>query len=255
MPPSRCQSQITRSLFRHPTLKLTKTFSFRQRALAWFSSRRGTTGLPKGAILPKTCFTGVDLAEPGEVSVNYRPGHWIGGARTLIMSTIAGREIHSLGEKGSAENVLNAFRSHRITRCAFNPTLLRRMKELLVNEDGIVPEDKRSEYAGWFQGLARLTCSAGMVEPSTQKFWTDLTGLPMYIVYSATELGGPTIATRDPTYVCGAILLDLASVLVFSELTVVAQGLIGTPMPDVKVKLSQQYHGEILVKSPKMLTG
>lgn len=158
----------------------------------------GTTGLPKGAVLPRTCFTRVKIDKVGESSINYRPGHWIGGARTLIMSVLSGKILYSLGEKGSAENILLAFQRHRITQAFFNPTLLRRMKELLVGADGKVPDEKRDEYASWFSAMDKFGCSAGMVEPSTMKFWTDLTGLPMYIAYSATELGGPAMTTKYP---------------------------------------------------------
>ncbi|KKO97290.1 hypothetical protein THAR02_10610 [Trichoderma harzianum] len=168
----------------------------------------GTTGLPKG--------------------------HWIGGARTLIMPMLAGKELYTLGEKGSAKEVLNAFSTHRITQAAFTPTLLRNMRELLINGDGQVPNEKRDEYASWFKALDGLKCSAGMIDHSTLKFWTGLTGLHMYIGYSATELGGLTIATRDP---------------------VTTISLIGSPIPNIKVKLSEGDTGEILVKSPFMLIG
>lgn len=174
----------------------------------------GTTGLPKGAILPRNCFTNVTLANPGEACINYRPGHWIGGARTLIMPMLSGKELYTLGEKGSAKEVLNAFRTHRITQAAFTPTLLRNMRELLINSDGQVPNEKRDEYASWFKALDGLKCSAGMIDHSTLKFWTGLTGLHMYIGYSATELGGLTIATRDPvtTIVCSiCIFTSVAS--------------------------------------------
>ncbi|PKK48947.1 hypothetical protein CI102_7970 [Trichoderma harzianum] len=194
----------------------------------------GTTGLPKGAILPRNCFTNVSLAKPGEACINYRPGHWIGGARTLIMPMLSGKELYTLGEKGSAKEVLNAFRTHRITQAAFTPTLLRNMRELLINSDGQVPNEKRDEYASWFKALDGLKCSAGMIDHSILKFWTDLTGLHMYIGYSATELGGLTIATRDP---------------------VTTISLIGSPIPNIKVKLSEGNTGEILVKSPFMLIG
>ncbi|PNP49778.1 hypothetical protein THARTR1_09546 [Trichoderma harzianum] len=73
-----------------------------------------------------------------------------------------------------------------------------------------------------------------MIDHSTLKFWTSLTGLHMYIGYSATELGGLTIATRDP---------------------VTTISLIGSPIPNIKVKLSEGNTGEILVKSPFMLIG
>lgn len=181
----------------------------------------GTTGLPKGAILPRITLTDVRLAEPGECSINYRPGHWIGGARTLISAMLSGSEIYALGESGSAVNVLEAFKRHPITHVVFNPTLLRTIKELLIDQTGSVPLEKLSETAGWFKSLKLMGSTTGVVEASTIKFWTNLTGVGLHIGYSATELGGPTITTKSPT--------DVSVRLMQSQICVVMQDLVLIP--------------------------
>ena len=165
--------------------------------LVIFSS--GTTGLPKGVVLPRRCFSGEYAAQssnPGSASLNYRPGHWIGGAGSLIRPVLSGRELYTTrvkSGKARAEAVLEAFRNHRITHATFSPELLRLMKELLIDQKGDFSEEERRKCASYFEGLSTINCSAGMLESSTKDFWTDLTGLPFKNVFATTELGGAAL--------------------------------------------------------------
>lgn len=157
----------------------------------------GTTGRSKGAILPRACYTRTKLSQPGKAALNYYPAHWVGGARTLIISVLTGKIVYSLGESGSAKTVLETLKNYRITLMNFTPRLLGQLKQALIDDTGTVPEEKREEYAGWFKGLDEIRCSGGVIDPSSMSFWVDLTGLPFRIIYTGTEMGGPTIVTRE----------------------------------------------------------
>jgi malonyl-CoA/methylmalonyl-CoA synthetase len=165
--------------------------------LVLFSS--GTTGLPKGVVLPRRCFSGEYAAQSsksGGASLNYRPGHWIGGAGNLIRPVLSGRELYTIrvkSGKARAEAVLEAFRNYRITHASFSPELLRLMKELLIDQNGDFSEEERGKCASYFEGLSTINCSAGMLESSIKDFWIDLTGLPFKNVFAATELGGAAL--------------------------------------------------------------
>ncbi|KAM4066050.1 AMP-binding enzyme [Hirsutella rhossiliensis] len=192
----------------------------------------GTTGLPKATVLPKRCFAYAQLAEPGSAAINYRPGHWIGGARSLIEPVVTGTKLYDLGEKAGADTVLEAFKTHRITHATFTPLVLRQMKDLMTDGSGELSKEGRKKYSNYFKGLPTIRCAAGILGPTTMQFWTDLTGLPFENVYSSTELGGP--ATR--------------------AISGIKKNSIGTPLPGIDVKLSEGDHGELRVKSPNMLT-
>lgn len=159
--------------------------------LVVFSS--GTTGRPKGAVLPRRCFSGRQPVDPGTVSLNYRPGHWIGGARSLIGPLLAGKKLYTIRAKlgkARAEVVLEAFRDRRINHVSFTPDVLRQIKYLLLENRSELSEEEKGKYSSYFKGLRTIRCSSGMLESSTKDFWTDLTGLPFENMFAATELGG-----------------------------------------------------------------
>lgn len=166
--------------------------------LVVFSS--GTTRHPKGAVLPRRCFSGAQPMEPGAVALNYRPGHWIGGAGSLIRPVLSGKQLQILEVKSRdarADAVLEAFRTHQITHAAFSPDLLRRMMDMMTGQSGQLSQDQREKWSHSFKYLSALSCSAGLLESSTRKFWADLTGLPFDNIYSTTELGGAAIRGRS----------------------------------------------------------
>ncbi|OBT53698.1 hypothetical protein VE04_06328 [Pseudogymnoascus sp. 24MN13] len=194
----------------------------------------GTTGFPKGAVIPRRCFADPQDVEPGAAAISYNPAHWIGGARSLIGPVLTSKKLYIVAQKAGrarAEAVLEAFRNHRITHAIFTPALLRHMKDILIDQSGNLSDDKKNRCSSYFKGLSAIRCSAGVVEFSTKEFWTDLTGLPFENFYSVTELGGGV--TRGISAIKGSI---------------------GTPLPGITIKLSEGNHGEIYVKSPKMLT-
>lgn len=156
----------------------------------------GTTGRPKGVILPRICFTRTKFSGQGEAAINHYPAHWVGGARTLIISALTGKNVYTLGGSGDAKTVLETFKKHLITSFNFNTRILGHLKELMTDETGHLPQEKRGEYASWFRGLRELGCSGGVIDPSTKRFWLDLTGVLIHNVYTGTELGAPVLETR-----------------------------------------------------------
>ncbi|KAH7128998.1 hypothetical protein EDB81DRAFT_808572 [Dactylonectria macrodidyma] len=190
----------------------------------------GTTGIPKGVVLPRRCLVPSDNFVPGCAVVTHRPVHWIGGASSMLSAVLTGKRLHHLGEMAKPELVLAAFRDHRITHCSFTPTLLRKLRETMTGQTGRLSEEKRTEYSRCFRHLSVLRSVSGTVDRSTLGFWADLTRLPFQNAYGGTEMG------------CSAI-----------ESMTTTEGVIGTPIPGVKVKLSEGDRGEIRIKSPGMM--
>lgn len=153
----------------------------------------GTTGRPKGVVLPRRCLAEAAPAEPGSVTISHRPTHWIGGLRDTIVPVVTGIKLFALGEKASAADVLQAFGQYGITHAAFSPPILRQMRDLLTGQGGEMSKEERAKWSGRFKALGTIRCSAGVLEPSATRFWTHLTGLAFENMYGATELGGIAI--------------------------------------------------------------
>lgn len=166
----------------------------------------GTTGCPKGAVLPRCSLLGTGIREPGSAALVYRPNHWIGGARDIIQSLLLGRKVHSLKTKvqdARAEDVLRAFRTSLITHAAFMPDVLRRMMYLLTchRDLSTIPQEEKDIWHSYFKGLSIIKCSGGSLEPPVRDFWVGLTGLPFENFYASTELGGIAIGGPSEIYV------------------------------------------------------
>lgn len=154
----------------------------------------GTTGRPKGVVLRRRLFSGIPGVKPGSTTINYRPIHWLGGAGGIIVAMLTGKKLYALGEKSGAVVLLDALRDYTITHAVFSPPYLRRMKDVITSQGA----EERAQWRDHFKSLEVIRCTAGVLEPTTVQFWTDLTGLPFENRYSATEFGGMAI-TGIPT--------------------------------------------------------
>ncbi|KAK3291273.1 uncharacterized protein B0H64DRAFT_367327 [Chaetomium fimeti] len=183
----------------------------------------GTTGRPKGVVLPRSCFGFPDRvgASASGVVVSHRACHWIAGTTSLISPILSGKTLHILGENTTSEDILDALLRLHPTQICFTPTILREMKALVLSRGGPL-----EQYAAGFQNLSQVRCAAAPIEPSLREFWTGLTGLPFENIYGCTEAGG---------VICRA-------------------GSIGALLPGNELRLSEGHRGEVMVKTRGMFT-
>ena len=153
----------------------------------------GTTGYSKGVVLRRLCLAQSTLDKPGSAVVNYNESHWLGGTKNVIDGLLTGKMVIALEGPASAGDVLEQFKTHRINNFVFNPALLRGMKQLLVGDRELTPEDQE-RFSDYFGDLPYFLCIGGLVEKPTMEFWEKVLGLPLQNRYGTTELGGlPTL--------------------------------------------------------------
>ncbi|KHN97323.1 AMP-dependent synthetase/ligase [Metarhizium album ARSEF 1941] len=193
----------------------------------------GTTGPPKGAVLPRRWCLFEGPAEPGSATISERPPHWIGGAYPMLESTLIGRHVYILKNAPPVSAIWDTFRDHRIDHMAFTPGLLRAMKQDYQDRICKLPAAEHRLYLQGIRNLKTLWQGGGMPSVSMLDFWRDLVGKPVAMRYGSTELGG-TVTGHDGS-----------SKIKYS---------VGTPFPGIEIKLSNGDSGAILVRSPHMMT-
>ncbi|KAA8651452.1 class I adenylate-forming enzyme family protein [Aspergillus tanneri] len=208
------------------------TFSPTMGCLVLFTS--GTTGPPKGVVLPRRTF----YLKPGEFdpTVLYlasSPVHWVGGTG-LIDSVLNGEGLHIIKFGSGPDRFWEILREGKITEMSVSPTLLRELKAYYIENISELPAEDRDKYINGARSLQAVYTSGSTLHPSTQQFFADLTGMPIINAFGITEMGG------------GLMLTPSGSAFV--------EGYVGKLIPGVTVKLSNGDHGEILAKSPNMFT-
>ncbi|KAL7956593.1 acyl-CoA synthetase-like protein [Trichoderma compactum] len=209
------------------------TFPPTSGCLVLFTS--GTTGLPKGVLLPRQMFHFTEAPPPQEVVyLASCPVHWVGGTG-LIDSVLNGETLHMMKAESEPADFWEILRGGKITDMSVSPTLLRRLVEYYHNSICHLPCEDREAYVNGSRSLKSVFTSGSMLNPSTAQLFTDLTGTVIRNGYGITEMGGGVMATPEGS--------------------AISEGYVGRPFPGVTVKLSEGDRGEILVKSPTMFIG
>lgn len=155
----------------------------------------GTTGLPKGVVLPRQLF--YFTAEGSEPAILYLascPVHWVGGTG-LIDSVLTGEKLHIMKHGSGPPRFWEVLREGKVTEMSVSPTLLRELMEYYKENIANLPSEDRDKYINGAKNLERVYTSGSMLNPSTRQFFTDLTNMPITNAYGITEMGGGITAT------------------------------------------------------------
>ncbi|OOQ87248.1 hypothetical protein PEBR_18219 [Penicillium brasilianum] len=195
----------------------------------------GTTGPPKGAVLPRCSLYPRQPCTPENrlIKLCDRPAHWIGGYVGLFPLLLSGHGIEILPPGSPAVDYWELLRQQRVTRVTWGPMMFSQLKQYYEDHLRLLPEAELEPYLQGARVIQGLRAGSAMPAPVLLDFWQKMVGKPLQMGYSATEAGGLMSA-----------LLNVGSAKPSS---------IGKPIPGVEMKLSEGKTGEILVKSPRIM--
>jgi malonyl-CoA/methylmalonyl-CoA synthetase len=150
----------------------------------------GTTGRPKGVVLPRN-FCDVDYL-PGEptATISDRPPHWLGGTYSLLKSPLQGRTVHILPHGTGPDIYWKCLRENAITHWSATPAPLRKMKDYFEDHISCLPQPEIAKYIGSVRRLVSLNTAGSVIEPSVFEYWNQLTGdLFIENLFGSTECG------------------------------------------------------------------
>ncbi|KAJ5174133.1 NRPS-like protein biosynthetic cluster [Penicillium canariense] len=201
----------------------------------------GTTGPPKGVLHARRTINKYarqeEAIEPNdELCIIPRGAFWSIYFTKLFQMLLTGIrvEVHNFGRNYNL--IWERLREQTATKIVLSPTFWYGMMTYFQTHISVkFPRDVVDEYVKGAQYL-RDTCATGaMASGRIKKFWREMCGgLPLKQLYGSTETQEISVSDGE----VGSLEDDL-----------------GTPLPNVIMKLSEGDEGEVLVKTPSLFIG
>jgi malonyl-CoA/methylmalonyl-CoA synthetase len=165
----------------------------------------GTTGPPKGAVLPRHCLYPDEMRTSANRRVNLsdRMAHWIGGVICTLPPLLTGHAIEIIKPGSPAEDYWGLLKQQRITKVVWGPMLLSKLKQYYDDNLKDLPRDEIEPYMRGVRAIREIRIGSAMPTATLLQFWEGLMDVPLVMGYAATEAGGliSTLPKIDPAIV------------------------------------------------------
>ncbi|GFG18587.1 malonate--CoA ligase [Aspergillus udagawae] len=217
-------------------------------SILFFTS--GTTGPPKGVLHARRTinkYARQDEAAPqsnDELCIIPRGAFWSIYFTKLFQMLLTGIrvEIHNFGRNYYL--IWEKLREQTATKIVLSPTFWYGMMVYFQKHLSVeLPRDVVDEYVMGAQYLRDACATGAMPSGRVKEFWREIRGgRPLKVLYGSTETQEIAIAP---------LALGRYGYMANSR----DQDDLGTPLPNVRMKLSEGEEGEVLVKTPSLFLG
>jgi malonyl-CoA/methylmalonyl-CoA synthetase len=217
----------------------------------------GTTGPPKGVVLPRCFFfPNVELdCAPHDIALVYRPVNGLSGILNLMDLIYAGACAELFPGGIQPAIIWERLRQGGVTVLAGATRFWQLLMSHYEENLSWLPSSDLQEYRDGAHNLRVAWFGGGLPSPVARRFWLRLrTGKSWIVKYGSSETGREAFSFRfrkeeEITQVSDLPIPTRKVILIFIE------PIIGTPLPGVTAKLTEGDHGELLLKSPTMMIG
>ncbi|KAL4929909.1 uncharacterized protein BDV17DRAFT_290263 [Aspergillus undulatus] len=208
-------------------------------SILFFTS--GTSGPPKGVLHARRTINKyarqAEAPEPNdELCIIPRGAFWSLYFTKLFQMLLTGIrvEIHNFGRNYNL--IWEKLREQTATKIVLSPTFWYGMMTYFQSHISVVlPRDVVDEYVKGAQQLSDACATGAMLSGPIREFWREMRGGQLLKeLYGTTETQEIAVCDMDS----GRVEDDL-----------------GTPLPNVTMKLSEGEEGEVLVKTPSLFLG
>lgn len=162
--------------------------------LALFTS--GTTGPPKGVVLPRRLLEIRNLASRNVVRLVCRGPQHIGGCIGMLNPVLIGTTLDIVPRDATV--LWERLRKWDSTVLSSTPPVWQQMMDIFQNRIAHLPTEERDQYIRGARGIRSAIVWGAAAPPSLLTFWCDL-GRPLTTVYGSTEMGGMGFMSTDET--------------------------------------------------------
>ncbi|KAJ5140642.1 NRPS-like protein biosynthetic cluster [Penicillium atrosanguineum] len=234
-------------------------------SILFFTS--GTTGPPKGVLHARRTINKYarqkEWPEPNdELCIIPRGAFWSIYFTKLFQMLLTGVriEVHNFGRNYNL--IWEKLREQTATKIVLSPTFWYGMMKYFQNHISVeLPEDVVAEYINGARYLRDACATGAMPSSRIKEFWQDMNGgRPLKVLYGSTEtqeiavcgMGLKGLEVRHCRHrhrhlALGRYLYETANSWMQDDL--------GTPLPNVVMKLSEGEEGEVLVKTASLFLG
>ncbi|RYO82542.1 hypothetical protein DL766_000305 [Monosporascus sp. MC13-8B] len=208
-------------------------------SILFFTS--GTTGPPKGVLHARRTINKYarqdEAPEPNdELCIIPRGAFWSIYFTKLFQMLLTGIrvEVHNFGRNYNL--IWEKLREQTATKIVLSPTFWYGMMTYFQKHVSVeLPQDVVGEYVKGAQHLRDACATGAMLSGRIKEFWREMRGgRPLKEQYGSTETQEISVCDTE----LGSVEDDL-----------------GTPLPNVIMKLSEGDKGEVLVKTPSLFLG
>lgn len=216
----------------YPPMEIDEELSIpgRNTCLVIFTS--GTTGRPKGVLIPRQRFFVTTELDHDDLCLAYRSFSWAAGASLPLFRLLRAGRLYFTKSRPDLAALWDIFKEGKVTSIALVPARFKALEDYYLNNIRHLPSEDHARYLSGLSKLRGVINSGSTLSPSTAKFWKELVNLPIRNVYAGTEMSVVIMTPPGFSYVDVRIFMIWTFSMDFTNDS--SRGVLGGPLQTLR---------------------